>query len=43
MRRAIEITNGNLDAPFGSVIADKETDEILAEALNDAEEFHSAR
>ena len=36
MRRAIEIANGNLDAPFGSVIADKETDEILAEGLNDA-------
>jgi tRNA(Arg) A34 adenosine deaminase TadA len=36
MRRAIEIANGNLDAPFGAVIADKETDEILAEGLNDA-------
>jgi tRNA(adenine34) deaminase len=36
MRRAIEIANGNLDAPFGTVIADKETDEILAEGLNDA-------
>jgi tRNA(Arg) A34 adenosine deaminase TadA len=37
MRRAIEIAHGNLDAPFGCVIADGETGEILAEGLNDAE------
>ena len=37
MRRAIEIACGNPDAPFGCVIADGETGEILAEGLNDAE------
>ena len=37
MRRAIEIARGNPDAPFGCVIADAETGEILAEGLNDAE------
>jgi tRNA(Arg) A34 adenosine deaminase TadA len=37
MRRAIEIARGNPDAPFGCVIADGETGEILAEGLNDAE------
>ena len=37
MRRAIEIAHGNPDAPFGCVIADGETGEILAEGLNDAE------
>ena len=37
MRRAIEVAKGNPDAPFGTVIADGETDEILAEGLNDAE------
>jgi uncharacterized protein len=37
MRRAIEIARGNFDAPFGCVIADRETGEVLAEGLNDAE------
>ena len=37
MRRAIEIALGNPDAPFGCVIADAGTGEILAEGLNDAE------
>ena len=37
MRRAIEIAKGNPDAPFGTIIADGETGEILAEGLNDAE------
>ena len=37
MRRAIEIARGNPDAPFGCVIADAETGEILVEGLNDAE------
>lgn len=37
MRRAIEIAQGNPDAPFGCVIADDETGEIMAEGLNDVE------
>ncbi len=37
MRRAIEIARGNPDAPFGCVIVDMRTGEILAEGLNDAE------
>ena len=37
MRRAIEIANGNPDAPFGCVIADAESGEVLAEGLNDAD------
>ena len=37
IRRAIEIAHGNPDAPFGCVIADRETGEILAEGVNDAE------
>ena len=37
MRRAIEIARGNRDAPFGCVIANGESGEILAEGLNDAE------
>ncbi|MGB3635741.1 MAG: nucleoside deaminase [Rubrobacteraceae bacterium] len=37
MRRAIEIAHGNPDAPFGCVIADRETGEIVAEGLNDAD------
>ena len=37
MRRAIEIARGNPDAPFGCVIVDAESGEILAEGLNDAE------
>ena len=37
MRRAIEIARGNPDAPFGCVIADEETGEVVAEGLNDAE------
>lgn len=36
MRRAIEVARGNPDAPFGCVIADGETDEVVAEGLNDA-------
>ena len=38
MRRAIEIARGNPDAPFGCVIADGETGEVLAEGLNSAQE-----
>ena len=37
MRRALEIAKGNPDAPFGCVISDLETGEVLAEGLNDAE------
>ncbi len=37
MRRAIEIARGNPDAPIGTIIADGETGEVLAEGLNDAE------
>lgn len=37
MRRAIEITNRNPATPFGCVIVDRETGEILAEDLNDDE------
>ena len=37
MRRAVEIARGNPDAPFGCVIADGETGEIVAEGLNDAQ------
>lgn len=37
MRRAIEGARGNPDAPFGCVIANRETGETLAEGLNGAE------
>lgn len=37
MRRAVEVARGNLDAPFGCVIADRETGAVLAEGLNKAE------
>jgi len=37
MRRAIKIARGNPDAPFGCIIANGESGEILAEGLNDAE------
>lgn len=37
MRRAIEIARGNPDTPFGCIIVDRETGEILAEGLNDDE------
>lgn len=37
MRRTIEITNRNPATPFGCVIVDRETGEILAEGLNDDE------
>ncbi len=36
MRRALEIARGDPDAPFGCVISDGETGEVLAEGLNDA-------
>jgi tRNA(adenine34) deaminase len=36
MRRAIEIAHGNPDDPFGCVIAEGGTGEVLAEGLNDA-------
>lgn len=36
MRRAIEIARSNRNAPFGAVIVDCETGEILAEGINDA-------
>ena len=37
MRRAVGIARGNPDAPFGCVIANGESGEILAGGLNDAE------
>ena len=37
MRRAIDVARGNPDAPFGCVIVDGRTGEVLAEGLNDAE------
>ena len=37
MRRAVEIAHGNPDAPFGCVVADKETGGVVAEGVNDAE------
>ena len=37
MRRAIGIAHGNPDAPFGCVIADAESGEVVAEGINDAE------
>jgi tRNA(adenine34) deaminase len=37
MRRAIQVARGNPDAPFGCVIVDGGSGEILAEGLNDAE------
>ncbi len=37
MSRAIEIARANPDAPFGCVIADRESGEVVAEGLNDAE------
>lgn len=37
MRRAIEIAHGNPDAPFGCLILDIASGEIVAEGLNDAE------
>jgi deoxycytidylate deaminase len=44
MRQAMEIAQGNPDAPFGCVIVDRETEEIVAEGVNDAEKRpHPAR
>ncbi len=40
MRRVIEVACGNPDAPFGCVIADRETGEVLAKSLNQAEKEH---
>ena len=37
MRRAIEIAKNNPEAPFGCVISDRETGEVVAEGLNDAD------
>ncbi|PLS81612.1 MAG: nucleoside deaminase [Actinobacteria bacterium] len=37
MRRALEIARGNPEAPFGCVISDLGTGEVLAEGLNDAQ------
>ena len=37
MSRAIEIARGNPGAPFGCVIVDRGTGEVVAEGLNDAE------
>ena len=34
MRRVIEVACGNPYAPFGCVIADRETGEVLAKSLN---------
>jgi tRNA(adenine34) deaminase len=36
MRRAVEVARRKQDAPFGAVIVDCETGEILAEGVNDA-------
>ena len=43
MRRAVEIARGNPGDPFGCVIVDGETGEVVAEGLNDAEEPALAR
>jgi tRNA(adenine34) deaminase len=40
MHRAIEIARNNLDAPFGTVIAERQTGEVMTEGLNDAEKSH---
>ena len=40
MRRVIEGACGNPDAPFGCGIADRETGEVLAKSLNQAEKEH---
>lgn len=37
MRRAISLARRNPDAPFGCVIVDRQTEEVLAEGVNDAE------
>ena len=37
MRRAISLADRNPDAPFGCVIVDAQTEEVLAEGVNDAE------
>lgn len=37
MRRAIEISRGNPEAPFGCVVVDGASGEVLAEGLNDSE------
>ncbi|MDP8938743.1 MAG: nucleoside deaminase [Actinomycetota bacterium] len=37
MRRAVEIARRNPEAPFGCVILDVETGEVVAEGLNEAE------
>lgn len=37
MSRAVEIARGNSEAPFGCVIVDEDSGEIVAEGLNDAE------
>lgn len=37
MSRAIELARGNPQAPFGCVISDRASGEILAEGLNDAD------
>lgn len=36
MRRAIDVARRNPDAPFGAILVDRETGEILAEGVNDA-------
>ena len=36
MRRAITLSSRNPDAPFGCVIVDSQTEEVLAEGVNDA-------
>lgn len=37
MRHAVEVAHGNPDAPFGTVIVDGETGEVLAKGLNNAQ------
>jgi tRNA(adenine34) deaminase len=37
MRRAVEIARGNPDAPFGCVIVNGDTGEVVAEGVNDAQ------
>lgn len=37
MRRALEVARGNPDAPFGCVIVDSRTGEVLAQGFDEAE------
>jgi len=37
MQRALDVAHGNLDAPFGAILVDPDTDEELAAGLNDSQ------